>query len=614
MGFFGFSKQNSTAEVKAKPAAPKSKVPVAKLAARAPAPGTSRAPLSSAEPARSPGSTSLMVVDEIRYINSFTDVPNFQSLMTDGDQAVFKLNADQRGQLVVLEMTGRKAQMIISSDTPPQDALQESVRGVCMASNYKMLPVLSAPTALINELYNAKVGAQTSGQGRSTSVHMALITELIEYALENDATDIHMETRGSKGVIRFRVHGEVENKRDEQNKVTGNYAASAVVDCMGTLYNLMAQKKSSGGAQFEKDKNQYCMIPFTEIPDHSLKLRFQSVKGNEGPKAVMRLLHINENQRTLSFETLGYEPTHCEMLGVAMGTPSGAVLISGITGSGKSTTLKSFIELNPSAPSSAIFTIEDPVEYPIRYAHQIPIQRDLSNPAESARMYNETVSALMRLDPDIGVLGEIRDRFSAMALQQFTESGHMGLGTVHAHLLSGIVPRLVNPEIGMNREVLTSPNMLTLLVYQALVPKLCQHCAHTSAQAAELDPNVVSILKNMHRLDLPEPDFRWKNSKGCSQCQRRGTVGLTVVAEMMMPDDDWLRLIRDSKDTEAVTHYRSLSDRDLLSGNMDGKTVFEHTLYKASRGAVDVRQCSRFDVWARYMKSAVKNGTAKAAA
>ena len=600
--------------------ASKSKTPVAKVAkpvARAPAPvnahARSAAPSPSTGSMPSSGATSLVIINEVRHISSFTDVPNFQSLMTDGDQAIFKLNADQRAQMVVLEMTGRKAQMIVSSDAAPENALQESVRGVCMANNYKMLPVLSAPTALINEIYNAKVGVQTSGQARSTSVHMVLITELIQYALENDATDIHMETRGSKGIIRFRVHGEIENKRDAQNKITGNYAASAVVDCMGTLYNLMAQKKSSGGAQFEKDKNQYCMIPFTEIPDRSLKLRFQSVKGNEGPKAVMRLLHINESQRTLSFETLGYEPSHCEMLKIAMGTPSGAVLISGITGSGKSTTLKSFIELNPSAPSSAIFTIEDPVEYPIRYAHQIPIQRDLSNPAESARMYNETVSALMRLDPDIGVLGEIRDRFSAMALQQFIESGHMGLGTVHAHLLSGIVPRLVNPEIGLNREVLTSPNMLTLLVYQALVPKLCPNCSHTSAQAIELDPGVGSILSDMHRLDLPEPEFRWKNAMGCAHCQRRGTVGLTVVAEMMMPDDDWLRLIRDSKDTEAVAHYRSLSDRNLLSGNMDGKTVFEHTLYKASHGAVDARQCGRFDVWARYMKGAVKNGTARAA-
>lgn len=101
---------------------------------------------------------------------------------------------------------------------------------------------------------------------------------------------------------------------------------------------------------------------------------------------------------------------------------------------------------------------------------------------------------------------------------------------------------------------------------------------------------------------------------GCSQCRRRGTVGQTVVAEMMMPDNDWLRLIRDSKDTEAAAHYRSSSDRNLLSGNMDGKTVFEHTLFKASQGTVDVRQCSRFDVWSRYMKSAEKNGMAKAAA
>ena len=588
------------------------KKPAPKAGSRAPAPTRT---VQSSDPIN--GGMNVMVLDEVKHLSSYTDVPNFQSILTDGEQPVFKVAVGQREELVVLEMTGRRAQMIVSSDNPPQAALQESVRGVFIAANYKLLPALSAPSVLILELYKAQTTNTTSvasGQMRATNAHLSLIRELIEYALENDATDIHMETLGSSGTVRFRIHGELENMRSEDNKIIGKYSSSTVTNCMGTLYNLLQQKKSSGGSQFEPDKNLYCMIPFAEIPNHTLKLRYQSVKGNDGPKVVMRLLHINENQKTLSFETLGYEASHRDLLSTAMGTPSGAVLISGITGSGKSTTQKSFVELNPSAPTSAIFTIEDPVEYPIRYAHQIPIQRDLANPAESARMYNETVSAMMRLDPDIGMLGEIRDRYSAMAIQQLIESGHMGLGTVHAHLLSGIVPRLTNPEIGMNREVLTSPNMLTLLVYQALVPKLCSHCAHTGDEALKLDPVVGGILKNLKRLDLPTPEFRWKNSAGCSHCKRRGTVGLTVVAEMMMPDDDWLRLIRDSRDTEAVTHYRSMSDRNLLSANMDGKTVFEHTLYKSSLGAVDARQCGRFDVWSRYMKSAEKNGMTKAVA
>ncbi|MFX8031949.1 ATPase, T2SS/T4P/T4SS family, partial [Acinetobacter baumannii] len=80
-------------------------------------------------------------------------------------------------------------------------------------------------------------------------------------------------------------------------------------------------------------------------------------------------------------------------------------------------------------------------------------------------------------DPDAVFIGEIRDRASASAAQQIVETGHMSMGTVHAHLVSGIIPRLTNDQIGMSRQVLTAPNMLSLLVYQALGPKNCPHCS-----------------------------------------------------------------------------------------------------------------------------------------
>ena len=332
-----------------------------------------------------------------------------------------------------------------------------------------------------------------------------------------------------------------------------------------------------------------------------IRVVHQCIKASDGCQPVLRFLRVIESACSPSFEELGYETSQQDLWRMATNTPSGAVLIAGVTGSGKSTTQKTFIELNPNAPFSAIYTVEDPVEYPIKHAHQIPIQRGLSNPTESARMYAETISALVRADPDIVMLGEIRDRYSASAAQQMTETGHMALGTVHAHLLSGIVPRLVNPEIGMNREVLAAPNMLTLLVYQALVPRLCPHCAHDTEEAQDLFPDVAEVVRHIHALGLDASAFRWKRLGGCEHCGERGTVGQTVVAEMLMPDEDWLRPIRENRDADAVEVFRSRSDRDLTSSNMDGKTVFEHTLLKAYRGHVDARQCSRFDNFNRFV-------------
>lgn len=532
--------------------------------------------------------------------SNYADVPRFQRVLTGGDRPLYSLQASDVKNLVVIELPGRKCLIIASPEVRNNHVLLESVRGAFIAANYSGLQVYTAPTSVIAEVYAAAVTNELgSSSGRSTNVYMGAVHQWLEYAVKNRATDIHIETRGTVGKVRLRVDGEVEEMRTDDR---GTYPSTFVEKCMGALFNNEQQRKSGSGSLFEASSNLYCMVPYAEIPGHTLKLRYQSLKGSEGPKTVLRLLPVNENAKTLTFEELGYETTQNDLWRMAMNTPSGAVLIAGVTGSGKSTTQKSFLELNPNAPTSAIYTVEDPVEYPIRFTHQIAIQRDLSDPSGSARIYSETISALVRADPDIVMLGEIRDRYSASAAQQMTETGHMALGTVHAHLLSGIVPRLVNPEIGMNREVLTGPNMLTLLVYQALVPRLCQHCAHPTDEAEEIFPDVADVVEQVRLLNLDPSTFRWKRPGGCSHCGHRGSVGQTVVAEMLMPDEEWLRPIRESRDADAVEVYRSQSDKDLTSSDMAGKTVFEHTLLKAIRGHVDARQCSRFDNFARFVK------------
>lgn len=528
---------------------------------------------------------------------TFGDVPKFSRVFGDDQCSVCKLPESDRKHLALLEQPGRRVQLVAANDETVASSVLEYARGALRTANYEVLPLATAPASVIAEIYLASASSD-SGGGKTENNYMQVVRQWIEYAVANRATDIHLETKGSGGTVRMRIDGELEAVR---NDVKGVYPAAFVERCMASLFNNEQLRRSGSGSLFDATRNAYCMVPYTEIPGHGLRLRFQSLKGNEGPKTILRLLTVNENARTLTFEELGYARSHIELWKTAMNTPSGAVLTSGVTGSGKSTTQKSFIELNPAAPTSCILTVEDPVEYPIRHAHQIPIQRDLSNPGESARVYAETIAALMRSDPDVVMLGEIRDRFSAMALQQLVESGHMALGTVHAHLLSGIVPRLVNPEIGLNRDVLTAPNMLTLLVYQALVPVLCPHCAMTTGEALNAGfEDIAAVVQQVSGLRVPTDQMRWKRQCGCERCKGRGTVGQTVVAEMLMPDEDWLRPIRESRDVDAVEVYRGYSDGDLMSADMTGKTVFEHTLHKALCGTVDARQCARFDNFARF--------------
>lgn len=541
-------------------------------------------------------------------IKAFGDVPKYLRVVTEGDRPLYKITAQQSALIAALEVTNGHILTLVAEDAGDVGSLVESMRGAFIQADFKVLPVRRASASVIREIYQAAQAGKTPDGARSSNAYLFEVDNLVSYAVAHRATDIHIETHGSRGTVRFRVDGEIESMRAEHK---GTYAAAYLENCMYSLYNLAQQKNSGSDSAFDPGENMYCMVPITGPSGSAFKLRFQSLMGNDGPKVVLRLLCINDGAPSLSFEALGYAASQVKLWRQAMDTPSGACFIAGMTNSGKSTTQKSFIELNPNAPHSSIYTIEDPVEYPILHAHQIPLQRNIGNPTESARLYSEAVTALMRADPDIVMLGEIRDASSASAAQQLTETGHMALGTVHAHLLSGIVPRLVNPEIGMHREVLTAPNMLTLLVYQALVPVLCQHCALGTADLSEHMEDAHEVVRHLQSIGVPTDPLRWRDLKGCEHCNQRGTTGQTVVAEMLMPDEDWLRPIREGRDSDAMDVYRSKSDGDLTSQNMNGKTVFEHTLYKALQGQVDARQCSRFDNFARFVKRHRARGSQK---
>lgn len=368
--------------------------------------------------------------------------------------------------------------------------------------------------------------------------------------------------------------------------------------------------------------------------DSRVVLRYQSLKGYLGPKMIARLLQVDLQKPTLTYDQLGYAPSQIDLMKDVTALPSGFVLFAGVTGSGKTTTLKTFVETHPGQGSMAMYSIEDPVEYPLKGVHQIVLQRDLTDVNSSTRQYNETVASLMRSDPDVVIVGEIRDLASARAGQQIVETGHMALGTVHAHLMSGIIPRLTNDEIGMSRDGLTHPNTLSALVYQALVPKLCPHCSlnldDALEQARGASDDIIQIgdgpvLKPQgedeeyqlrstvraldERFKVSTSGLKFRRYSGCSHCNQRGTRGVTVVAEMMMPDRRWLELTREGRDYEALMHYRQTSDGRFDTPDMTGKTVLEHTLYKALGGLVDVRHCQRFDSLKRFDVAPVRGAS-----
>ncbi|MFL6700012.1 MAG: GspE/PulE family protein [Vitreoscilla sp.] len=528
-------------------------------------------------------------------IAHFHQLPPYQALLTVGPEAVYQLPALLHEKLIALDCGARRARLVratmSAADKLALEGTAKAVKGALRARGYGVVDELVAEPHVLKEILR---NAGAAGKGSPKGGPMQLFERWIALAVPTGATDLHIEVRRNTAIVRIRIDGRIEPLPDGQG---GRYSRKEVVDAIAAGYN--STRKGNNVSQYNADQFVDCMIDL-DLPGTAGQLRYQNVKGRLGPKTVVRILRTGDENR-IRFDAAGYAPSHLRLLRLAGRAGKGIVLLSGVTSSGKSTSLKSFIETLPGLEQKAIYTVEDPIEYEIAGAHQIEVLRDIANDDETRRRYAEVMRALMRSDPDGVMLGEIRDKLTALFALQIAETGHLAMGTVHAHLISNIIPRLTNDQIGVSRQALTGPNILNLLVYQALVPKLCRCCALPTALALRVDSDAREIEEVLRRrFGLATARLRWTRPEGCAACQGRGTHGKTIVAEMLQPDRVWLRHVRNNDDDAALQHFRSSSNRLFDSPDMTGKTVFEHALFKALQGEIDVRNCEEFDGFERF--------------
>jgi general secretion pathway protein E len=528
-------------------------------------------------------------------LSQFHRLPAYQGLLTVGADAVYPLPVALQDRLVVLDCGARQARLVLArmgaGERRALDATAKAIRGALRARGYGIGAEIVAEDHVLKEILR---NAGAVGKAGIRGGPMQLFERWVALAVPAGATDLHIEVHRTTGYVRMRVDGRIEPLPDGQG---GRYSRKEVIDAIAAGYN--STRKGNNVSQYNAEQFVDCMIDI-DLSGATGQLRYQNVKGRLGPKTVVRILRTGDENR-IAFADAGYAPSHLRLLRLAGRAGKGIVLLSGVTSSGKSTSLKSFIETLPGLEQKAIYTVEDPIEYEIAGAHQIEVLRDLVSDEETRRRYAEVMRALMRSDPDGVMLGEIRDKLTALFALQIAETGHLAMGTVHAHLISNIIPRLTNDQIGVSRQALTGPNILNLLVYQALVPRLCRCCALPTSIALRVDEDVREIEEVLRRrFAIPTARLRWTRPGGCPACQGRGTSGKTVVAEMLQPDRVWLRHVRNNDDDAALQHFRSASDRRFDSPEMTGKTVFEHALYKALQGEIDPRNCEEFDGFERF--------------
>jgi len=328
------------------------------------------------------------------------------------------------------------------------------------------------------------------------------VDEIFSYAIDNSISDMHFEVFRDRSDIRFRKNGTLISLPDYDNFVSKNY--NAVIARIKILSNLDIA---------ERRLPQDGKIAFTSKSGTDVDLRVSVLPTNLGERVVIRVL--NSSNLALSVDKLGFSNQQLKDFLTAIEAPQGMVLVTGPTGSGKSTTLYGAIN-HLNSPDVNILTAEDPVEYTLSGISQVQVRDDIGLSFASA------LRSFLRQDPEIILVGEIRDTETADIATKAALTGHLVLSTLHTNSAVGAISRLIN--MGLPHYLISSS--LSLIVAQRLVRVNCEHCLTSSDIEGEAMRDIVNEVKELKGLQL-------KHSKGCPKCYDSGFSGRRAIHEVL---------------------------------------------------------------------------------
>lgn len=346
-----------------------------------------------------------------------------------------------------------------------------------------------------------------SGVGVSTTLELVLAG-----AIKTEASDIHIEPEEAGVRLRYRLDGALHDIRDFNPKLYAQML-SRIKLISGLKLNV---KQAAQDGRFSITWNG------TEI-----EIRTSILPGAYGESIVLRLL--NPETIKVSFGELGIEPQLMEIFKEEIHKPNGMILLTGPTGSGKTTTLYSFLrEINN--PESKIITIEDPIEYHLEGISQTQVND------EKGYTFLSGLRSALRQDPDIIMVGEIRDGETAATAINASLTGHLVFSTLHTNNAAGTIPRLI--DLGVNPKIISSA--LRVSIAQRLVRKLCPLCKEAyvpeGKERARLEEILAALREKRPEAPATLPSALWR-SAGCPRCNGTGFKGREGVFEAIIMDE-----------------------------------------------------------------------------
>lgn len=378
-----------------------------------------------------------------------------------------------------------------------------------------------------------------------------IVNNIIIDSINNKASDIHFNPTEDGIVIRIRIDGELRNYA----KVPG-YVKKNMITRIKILagMNITESRVPQDGAIKQK------------ILDKDVDLRVSSLPTNMGENIVIRILDYTMSSQGI--ETLGFNETNLKKLIKMMSEPNGIILVTGATGSGKSTTVYSILQrLNTTDRN--IITVEDPIEMNIPGINQVQVISDIG------LTFAASLRSILRQDPDIIMIGEIRDDETAQIAVRASITGHLVLSTIHTNSALNTIERLLD----MNIERYLLGTALTGIISQKLTKKLCPYCRETRPT----NDYEKKVFKNSLNLDINEI----YQAKGCDKCHE-GYKGRIALHEVLLIDQE----IRDA----ITNNMRKDELRDLVYGTgtitmlQDGltKVINGDTTFEELMKAIDI--------------------------
>lgn len=433
------------------------------------------------------------------------------------------------------------------ADPLDHDALQTARR--FLGSQLAVNIALERSIRKTIELLAEKKAAQALAVDTSTVV--GTVNTIILAALEHQASDIHIEPMEDRLQVRFREDGVLNHFQDFPREIIPALTSRLKIMCQA---DITEKRRHQGGRiLFDHDEGQ-------------LDLRVSFFVTIHGEKIVLRLL--NRKQEIFDLQSIGLSPRMLSrFLEDAVYQPSGVVLVTGPTGSGKTSTIYSCIHALKS-PQVSIITAEEPVEYVIEGVAQCSIDPKID------LTFEETLRHIVRQDPDVIVIGEIRDAYSAEVAVQAALTGHKVLSTFHTEDSIGGLIRLLNMDIA---PFLVSSTVVSVLA-QRLLRRVCPYCA------VDTRPTPIQLQRlRCNPGELQGAEFR--KGRGCRMCKQSGYKGRIGVFELLVLDEQVRTAILERK-----TSYDIRSISISHSGLM---TLLEDGLVKAAAGLTTLEEVLR---------------------